>query len=371
MQSLRIGKNIVRLRREKKITQEQLAAFIGVTKASVSKWENGQTTPDILLLPQLAAYFDVTVDALIGYCPQLSKDQIEKRYQELAAAFTVCPFDEVIEKTKQDVRQYYSCYPYLIRICTLWINHYMLAKEKETQEEVLHAILEVCGHIRENCKDTTICSDAVGFQALVYLQEGKAKEAIGLLEEEFLPDSWMRQKNGLLITAYMMDGDRKKAESFSQLTMYCNLLSLLGNAGQYLTVKMEDLSVCEETISRIEELIRVYEIRTLHPNNAAVFEYQAAMCYLTHGETEKAIVHLEAYVECIEELFSKETLYLHGDSYFSMLDEWLEQSSFSKEAPRSRELVLKDVRQSFANPAFACLKGNNKFERLKRRVEAL
>jgi len=41
MQSLRIGKNIVRLRREKKITQEQLAAFIGVTKASVSKWETG------------------------------------------------------------------------------------------------------------------------------------------------------------------------------------------------------------------------------------------------------------------------------------------------------------------------------------------
>lgn len=114
MQSLRIGKNIVRLRREKKITQEQLAAFIGVTKASVSKWETGQTTPDILLLPQLAAYFDVTVDALIGYCPQLSKEQIEKRCQELAAAFTVCPFDEVIEKTKQDVRQYYSCYPYLI-----------------------------------------------------------------------------------------------------------------------------------------------------------------------------------------------------------------------------------------------------------------
>ena len=41
MQSLRIGENIVRLRHEKKITQEQLAAFIGVTKASVSKWENG------------------------------------------------------------------------------------------------------------------------------------------------------------------------------------------------------------------------------------------------------------------------------------------------------------------------------------------
>ena len=74
MHTLDISENIYRLRHERKITQEQLAAFIGVTKASVSKWETGQSTPDIILLPQLAAYFDVSVDALIGYRPQLSKE---------------------------------------------------------------------------------------------------------------------------------------------------------------------------------------------------------------------------------------------------------------------------------------------------------
>ena len=54
--------NIARLRRERKITQEELADFLGVTKAAVSKWENRQTTPDILLLPQLASFFEVTID---------------------------------------------------------------------------------------------------------------------------------------------------------------------------------------------------------------------------------------------------------------------------------------------------------------------
>ena len=41
MNQINIAENIGRLRREKKVTQEQLADFIGVTKASVSKWENG------------------------------------------------------------------------------------------------------------------------------------------------------------------------------------------------------------------------------------------------------------------------------------------------------------------------------------------
>ena len=67
MNELHLANNLVRLRRERKVTQEELADFIGVTKASVSKWENRQSTPDILLLPQLAAFFGVTVDELLGY----------------------------------------------------------------------------------------------------------------------------------------------------------------------------------------------------------------------------------------------------------------------------------------------------------------
>ena len=60
MNALNLAEKIIRLRHDKKITQEQLADFVGVTKASVSKWETKQSLPDILLLPQLAAFFDVT-----------------------------------------------------------------------------------------------------------------------------------------------------------------------------------------------------------------------------------------------------------------------------------------------------------------------
>ena len=63
---MNIGKNILELRKQKNITQEELAAELGVTAAAVSKWENGYTLPDILMLCALADYFEVTTDELLG-----------------------------------------------------------------------------------------------------------------------------------------------------------------------------------------------------------------------------------------------------------------------------------------------------------------
>ena len=61
-----IGENIAELRKKKGMTQEMLAAVIGVSAQSVSKWENGTNLPDIALLPTLADIFDVDIDRLFG-----------------------------------------------------------------------------------------------------------------------------------------------------------------------------------------------------------------------------------------------------------------------------------------------------------------
>ena len=63
---MNIGRNILELRKQKNITQEDLAAELGVTAAAVSKWENNYTLPDILMLCALADYFAVTTDELLG-----------------------------------------------------------------------------------------------------------------------------------------------------------------------------------------------------------------------------------------------------------------------------------------------------------------
>lgn len=63
---MNIGIQIQTLRRKRNITQETLAAEMGVTVGAVSKWENSATMPDILMLCSLADYFHVTTDELLG-----------------------------------------------------------------------------------------------------------------------------------------------------------------------------------------------------------------------------------------------------------------------------------------------------------------
>ena len=64
---LSLSENISRLRRERTMTQEQLAEALGVTFAAVSKWERGAATPELRLIAEMADLFEVSIDALIGY----------------------------------------------------------------------------------------------------------------------------------------------------------------------------------------------------------------------------------------------------------------------------------------------------------------
>ena len=370
MNGLNIADNIVRLRHEKKITQEQLAEFIGVTKASVSKWETRQSMPDIMLLPQLAAFFDVTIDELIGYDAQLSKEQIQKLYQEFTVEFASRPYEEVLAKTQTYAKKYYSCYPFLIQICILWFNHYMLADGEEKKAEMLFSISELCEHIKKDCNDVKICNDVIVLQALVHLQLGQAQKVIDALEEALKPDKLMNQSGTILTQAYIMLGDMDKAESFTQISMYNDVLSLIGNATQYISMHVNDLLLCEETITRIEQVIETYSIGKLHPNSAGVFEYQAAICYLTNKEKEKALEHARKYVLCLLELFSSDNIFLHGDDYFDRIEEWFEELNIGA-APRNRKIVLEDIKQSFASPLFDILEGEPEYEELKNQLKEI
>ncbi len=70
---LTIGTNIKRLRTAKNRTQEQVAEAMNVTCAAVSKWERGETYPDITMLLPLANYFGVSMDELFGYESERSR----------------------------------------------------------------------------------------------------------------------------------------------------------------------------------------------------------------------------------------------------------------------------------------------------------
>ncbi len=62
-----IGENIKQLRRSKGMTQEQLAEILNISNAAVSKWERGDSFPDITMLFPIADYFGISLDELMGH----------------------------------------------------------------------------------------------------------------------------------------------------------------------------------------------------------------------------------------------------------------------------------------------------------------
>lgn len=76
MTEIKISEQIAFLRKQKGLTQEDLAKALGVTNQAVSKWESAQCCPDIQLLPDLAKLFEVSVDELLGYTPVSTSEDI-------------------------------------------------------------------------------------------------------------------------------------------------------------------------------------------------------------------------------------------------------------------------------------------------------
>ena len=75
------------LRKDKQLTQEQVAEIFSVSPQAIRRWETATSYPDIGLLPMIASYFETTVDELLGIKKSVKKQKIlyfQFRYQESA-----------------------------------------------------------------------------------------------------------------------------------------------------------------------------------------------------------------------------------------------------------------------------------------------
>ena len=69
--------SISSLRKQKEMTQEQVAGQLGISPQAISKWESKRSCPDIGLLPQIARMFDTTIDGLFGIQTESVQPQVE------------------------------------------------------------------------------------------------------------------------------------------------------------------------------------------------------------------------------------------------------------------------------------------------------
>ena len=169
-----LAENIKRLRREKDLTQETLAEFLGVTFQSVSNWERGESYPDITMLPEIAGFFKVSVDELLGVNRAEDEEEIIK---ELEA------YDNLTDnKLKQEIiirlkEKFPNDFRILLRYMTCLVHF------RENTPENIAKIIAIYENIQQNCNNDKIRISAKRHIVELY-KELSEKEGSGITFED-------------------------------------------------------------------------------------------------------------------------------------------------------------------------------------------
>ena len=365
MKEINIARVIAEKRKEKGITQDELANYIGVSKASVSKWETGQSYPDVTFLPLLATYFNISIDELMDYKPQMTKEDIRLLYKRLAEDFTSKPVHVVMDECRQIIKKYYSCFPLLLQMGILLVNHSSLFKEPQEIRGVFEEAKGLFIRIREESGDISLTKQALFLEALCNLSLNDPHGVLELLGGEVEP---VMPPEPLLASAYQMTGRLDEAKRVLQIGMFQNIVALFNLFPGYLTLCNDEPKIFEEVLRRALAIVEVFDLRNLHPAIVVGIYINGAQGYIAQGNHDQALELLQAYTTLVTgDIYP---LKLHGDGFFDRIDNWLEDLDLGTNLPRDE----KTIRQSMAdvvvhNPIFAALADNKKFQGIIARLQ--
>ena len=183
---LMIGENIRHLRREKDITQEQLAEIMGVSYQSVSRWENGTCYPDMELLPTIAQFFGTTVDQLMGINEQLEIEKVEDYLLRFQIAISVGNVDECICIARAGVAEFPNNYKLLNKLMyALFIagdEDGNVPNWKENMSKYDAEITALGERIMKYCSDQEIRLEATARLAFQHCEMGRKEVGRALFE---------------------------------------------------------------------------------------------------------------------------------------------------------------------------------------------
>ena len=106
---MQLGEVIRQYRKDKNMTQKEMASQLGVTAPAVNKWENGNSLPDIKLLAPIARLFGISTDELLSYEQELTEEEIKEILDKADAMLEAGPYQEAFAWGKKKLEQYPNC----------------------------------------------------------------------------------------------------------------------------------------------------------------------------------------------------------------------------------------------------------------------
>ena len=210
--NITLGNKIKELRKQKGITQEQLAENIGISFQAVSKWENNIAYPDITLVPAIASFFGITIDELFDY----NLRELQKNVMDICDEAYKYRETEPI-KAREILENGLKRFPNN----DILLNNllYIMTDPDET--------IKIAGRLVSETNDDSVKYDALRFLAYAYNNKGETASAKAALEQ--IPELYFTK---LSEAAFIFKGQAKyeaaekhKWIAFEQLLQMCAQLS--------------------------------------------------------------------------------------------------------------------------------------------------
>ena len=136
---MQIGEVIRKYRKEKNMTQEEMANRLGVTAPAVNKWENGNSLPDIALLAPIARLLHISLDMLLSYEEELTDTEINSLIQEMDDKLKKESYDEVFQWATDKLAEYPNCEKLFLQVAAVLDANRLFkdVPEKEQYDEYI------------------------------------------------------------------------------------------------------------------------------------------------------------------------------------------------------------------------------------------
>lgn len=301
---MQIGEVIRKYRKIRNMTQEEMANRLGVTAPAVNKWENGNSSPDIMLLAPIARLLDITLDELLSFHRELTAEEINNFVYEVDAKLKEVTYEEAFQWAKEKLEQYPNCEQLILTIAAIF-DAQRLVKNIVASEKYDNYISHcyVCALGSEDEAIRNRAADALfGFYMRKEEYE-KAEEYLSYLSKQ---NPERKRKQAVI---YSKTNRREEAYKAYEELLFSGsqMASMVFNNMYMMAMEDNDIQKAHMLVEKQSELAKVFDMG----------KYSEVLCRLelatAERDVESTIKIMEKTISAIDTIgdFRKSSLYEH------------------------------------------------------------
>lgn len=356
--SICFGENLKKLRKSKDLTQEALAEFLGMSFQAISKWERGDTYPDITMLPIIASFFGVTVDSLLG----INAIEEEKKINEYCEKYSRLLSENKLVQARDMLKKATCEFPGNYDLLSKYLNALIYAQSEDSYLISIKAeVQRIYNTVQNYC---TVDSIRIWTQKIMcrYLRDISIikNSGVDIAEaEKILEQMPVMQNTRDYEAMYMYPHDDKK-RAVACANGISEMLRLFGEImnRKYKSFLDADDNITEAYLNLVEVVMpdgdygKSHYLMVIHNQRLGVKKYlsgdkKSALAHFKkalelakrYDELPELLVHTSDAVKGLEFDKTKAYRFWEGSFYEDVKEGLLSRPEFSEEFKNSEEFA--------------------------------